>query len=73
LLRHRRFRARTAPENLQRHLTSYPDCRRQMPGDVPNCRKHVTELASRLRAIHTLLTDCEALTITLPVAASYAS
>jgi hypothetical protein len=36
-------------------------------------RERVTELASRLRAIHTLLTDCEALTMTLPVAASYAS
>jgi hypothetical protein len=36
-------------------------------------RERVTELASRLRAIHTLFTDCEALTMTLPVAASYAS
>jgi hypothetical protein len=36
-------------------------------------REHVTELVSRLRAIHPLLTDCDALTMTLPVAARYAS
>jgi hypothetical protein len=34
--------------------------------------EHVTELASRLRAIHRLLTDRDALTVTVPVAASYA-
>jgi len=36
-------------------------------------REHVTKLASRLRAIHRLLTERDALTVTLPVAASYAT
>jgi hypothetical protein len=36
-------------------------------------RERVTELVSRLRAIHPRLTACDALTMTLPVAASYAS
>jgi hypothetical protein len=36
-------------------------------------REHATELASRLRSIHRLFTDGGALTVTVPVTATYAS
>jgi hypothetical protein len=37
------------------------------------CREHAIALTSRVRAMQRLLTDSDALTVTVPVAAGYAS